>query len=255
MIDYLIVLAQEAGEICQESFGKLADKDVEFKNAKDLVTEVDRKVEDHLRERLGKDFPEHAIVGEERGESGSNSQHCWIIDPIDGTVSFVHGLPGYSVSLAYQENSTTVAGVVYAPELQQLFSAEKGAGSYLNGMPIGMSNTSKMVDSVWATGFSCLRSGLEDNNLKHFNRIVPGIRDFRRMGSAALDLAYVSAGKLDGFWEMNLNIYDVAAGILLVEEVGGVVCDMAGGKNYPGKGIVATNPQLLSPFLELLQHN
>lgn len=253
MIEFMKSLAFQAGEICIEAVENKAALAVEFKSEKDLVTAVDKKVEEFLSSKIRAKFPDHTVVGEEFGATGGKGENSWLIDPIDGTVSFVHGLPGYSVSLAFQERGVTQAAVVYGPLLGQLFSAVKGEGVHLNGQPIEVSKCSKMVDSVWATGFACLRAGRLDNNLSHFSNIVPKIRDIRRMGSAALDLAYVAAGKLDGFWELNLADYDIAAGVLLVQEAGGEVCDFNGDDQYPQQGIVATNGLLTSHIKELLR--
>lgn len=248
-------IAIHAGEMCQEATASLGGIEVEYKSAKDLVTATDKEVEFFLTSRIKEKFPDHTIVGEEGGVHEAGGDGRWFIDPIDGTVSFVHGQPGYSVSIGYQEKEVTVAGVVYSPVLGQMFSAQRGRGAYLNDNPIHVTATSRLIEAVFATGFSCLRARLEKNNLGAFNRIIPEIRDFRRMGSAALDLAYVAAGKLDGFWEMNLNSYDVVAGALLVEEAGGHVCDFEGEKQFPERGIVATNGVLTNPFLGLLNRS
>lgn len=252
MLEIIKSLAHGAGEISKRGQEHLSSLKIEYKGVRDLVTEVDKDVEDYLRKEIVHRFPKHVIVGEERGTSGQEQQHRWIIDPIDGTVSFLHGLPTYSISIAYQEKGQTVAGVVYAPALGQLFSAEKGGGAFLNGQSIRVSEQQEMIDSLWATGFACIRANLEVNNLSYLNRIMPKIRDIRRMGSAALDLAYTAAGKVDGFWELILNDYDVAAGLFLVQEAGGLVCDLGGGSNYPDEGIVATNAKLQKNILELL---
>jgi myo-inositol-1(or 4)-monophosphatase len=198
-------------------------------------------VEDYLVRQIKDRFPGHDIIGEESGSHLTGSEYCWVIDPIDGTTSYFHRQPYFSVSIALKEKGKLLCGGVYAPALDQMFLAARGEGAALNGKPIHVSQSSRMADSVLATGFACLRAGLEDNNLGYFNRIMPEIRDVRRCGSAALDLAYVAAGKYDGFWEMNLNEYDVAAGILLVLEAGGQVFDFNGDSHYPQEGIIATN--------------
>lgn len=253
MIEFMKSIAFEAGEICIEAAGKRTALGIEFKSEKDLVTAVDKKVEDFLREEIQKKHPDHMVVGEERGAGDGEGELSWLIDPIDGTVSFVHGLPGFSISLAFLEQGVTTAAVVYGPLLGQMFSAVRGEGAWLNGEVITVSGCNRMVESVWATGFACIRAGRQDNNLVHFTRIVPEIRDIRRMGSAALDLAYVAAGKLDGFWELSLADYDVAAGVLLVEEAGGEVCDFHGDGQYPQQGIIATNSILTPAIKEFLQ--
>jgi myo-inositol-1(or 4)-monophosphatase len=243
-------MAWDAGEICLRESAHISAKDLEFKGIRDLVTVVDRKVEEFIVKTINENFPGHDIVGEETGKTDRGDESCWIIDPIDGTTSYFHGQPYYSVSIAYMKNGTIVAGVVYAPALGQLFSAEKGEGAWLNGSTkLEVSLTDNMINSVLAIGFACLRAGRQPNNLPLLAVVLPKIRDIRRCGSAAIDLAYVAAGKLDGFWEMDLNIYDVAAGVLLVLEAGGEVFDMDGKDNYPNAGIVATNAKITQDLL------
>ncbi len=239
MIEFIKELSLNAGSICRKQSGKSIR--VSFKNDKDLVTEIDKRVEDYIVSAILKRFPDHGIFGEETGKTNQDSRFCWIIDPIDGTTSFFHGQPCYCVSIALQQENETITGAVYAPVLDQLYTAEKGRGAYLNDKKIMVSSTGTLIHSVLATGFACIRAGLEKNNLTYLNAILPEIRDIRRYGSAALDLCYVADGKLDGFWEMNLNPYDIAAGALIVLEAGGSVCDFKGGSAYPQKGIIATN--------------
>jgi myo-inositol-1(or 4)-monophosphatase len=241
MIRYLQEILGAAGELALAGLAEDLSRDLEFKDSKDLVTVIDRRVEDYLVRQIKNRFPGHDIIGEESGSHLTGSEYCWVIDPIDGTTSYFHRQPYFSVSIALKEKGKLLCGGVYAPALDQMFLAARGEGAALNGEPIHVSQSSRMADSVLATGFACLRAGLEDNNLGYFNRIMPEIRDVRRCGSAALDLAYVAAGKYDGFWEMNLNEYDVAAGILLVLEAGGQVFDFRGHNHYPQDGIIATN--------------
>lgn len=242
MQPFLKEIIVQAGDICLEKQGRLTPDDLMFKARKDLVTATDRQVEAFLIEQIRSRFPDHGIWGEETGRTLTGSEYCWIIDPIDGTTSFFHGQPYYAVSIALKKGQELISGAVYAPALGQLFQAGKKEGAWLNDHPLHVSATTTLTDAVMATGFACLRAGLEPNNLVHFNRIVPRLRDIRRCGSAAVDLCYVAAGKLDGFWEMNLNVYDVAAGVLMVTEAGGVVTDFTGGPDFPEKGIVAANP-------------
>lgn len=255
MLEFLKNLAFQAGEICLEAAGNQQAMQLEFKSEKDLVTAIDKKVEDFLRDNIINEYPEHGIVGEERGVTEGEGTYRWVIDPIDGTVSFVHGLPGYSISLALQREGITQWAVVYGPLLGQMFSAERGGGVFLNSQPIQVSTCTTMINSVWATGFACLRAGAKNNNLPHFTEILLQIRDIRRMGSAALDLAYVAAGKIDGFWELCLADHDVVAGVLLVEEAGGEVCDFQGGDQFPQQGIVATNGLLTSKIRTILDRH
>lgn len=242
-----------AGDICIKEQTNLNPGDLEFKNPKDLVTIIDKKVESFLIQKIKARYPEHDILGEETGRSGESSRFLWIIDPIDGTTSFVHGQPFYAVSIALERQGELIIGAVYAPVLGQLFHGEKGKGAFLNDVPIQVSRTEKPIDAVMATGFACLRAGLKENNLTHFNKIVPQLRDIRRYGSAAIDLCYVACGKLDGFWEMNLNIYDIAAGVLIVREAGGNISDFSNAAHYPEQGIVAANSYLHPVLIKLLR--
>ncbi len=180
-------------------------------------------------------------MGEETGRSKSSSGYLWIIGPIDGTTSYIHGQPFYSVSIGLQRNGETIAGVVNAPELNEIFCAEKGSGAFVNGKKISVSKRAKLIEAVLSTGFACVRAGLKNNNIKNFARILPKIRGIRRYGSAAIDLSYVASGRLEGFWEMNLQEYDICAGALIVEEAGGKISDFRGGRSYPGKGLLASN--------------
>lgn len=252
MITFLKNLIFRAGQICLEEQTKLLPQDIEFKNAKDLVTLTDKKVESFLVQAIKSRYPDHDILGEETGRSGMSSRFLWVIDPIDGTTSFVHGQPFYAVSIALQQEGQTILGAVYAPALGQLFHGEKGKGAFLNEVPMQVSGTNQLLESVMATGFACLRAGMEPNNLPYFTKIVPRLRDIRRCGSAAIDLCYVACGKLDGFWEMNLNLYDIAAGVLMVQEAQGKVSDFSNGQDYPEKGIAAANPFLHPLLIELL---
>ena len=252
MLDYIKELVLAAGDKTVEKSYGIADSQLKFKNDKDLVSAVDQEVEHFIIDRIRERYPDHRFFGEETGKTAGSSEYCWVIDPIDGTTSFVHGQPFYSVSVALQKNSETILGVVYAPRLNEFFCSEKGAGTYLNGKKVTVSHRDKLGSSVLATGFACLRAGKEDNNLKNFNRIVPELRGIRRFGSAALDLAYVSCGYLEGFWELDLKLYDIAAGVLLVTEAGGTVSDFRGGNNYPDSGTAATNGKIHNELLELL---
>lgn len=242
MIEFIKKIAEEAGNIALAEMRKINPSDIKKKgNEKDLVTAVDLMVEKRIVSRIKERFPEHDIYGEESGKTLRGSEFCWVIDPIDGTVSYIHQTASFSVSIALQKNGENIAGVVFAPKLGELFWAEKGKGAFLNGDSIHVSGRERLAESLVATGFACLRAGLKENNLKYLNRILPDICDIRRDGSAALDLAYVACGRYDAFWEMSLNLYDIAAGVLLVEEAGGRVTDMSGGNIFPEKGLLASN--------------
>ncbi|MDM8536851.1 inositol monophosphatase family protein [Desulfobacterales bacterium HSG17] len=250
MKNFLKNLILQAGDICKKEQKLLKPEDVEFKDTKDLVTVIDKKVEDFIVNKIKKDYPGHDIFGEETGKTNFSSDYLWVIDPIDGTTSFFHQQPFYSVSIAVQYQGKTILGAVFAPRLDELFLADIEKGAFLNGEPICVTNTSKLVNSVMATGFACLRANLKDNNLKYFNKIAPQLRDIRRFGSAAVDLCYVACGRVDGFWEMHLNLYDIAAGAFIVEQAGGIVCDFNGGSNFPEQGIIASNKNIQQNLLD-----
>ncbi|WP_300458516.1 inositol monophosphatase family protein [Desulfobacula sp.] len=250
MISFLKVLIRQAGAICMKEQPLLTLSDVAFKNQKDLVTLTDKKVENFIVHQIRTAYPSHDILGEETGRTHFSSDYLWIIDPIDGTTSFFHQQPFYAVSIAVQHQGQTICGAVYVPCMDELFYADKGGGAFLNDEPICVSKTDQLINAVMATGFACLRANLEKNNLPYFNRIVPQLRDIRRYGSAAIDLCYVACGRLDGFWEMNLNVYDIAAGVFIVEQAGGSVCDFKGALNFPEQGIMATPLSLQKKLLE-----
>ena len=253
MITFLKDLIKQAGSICRKEQKLLRPSDLEFKNKKDLVTITDKKVENFIIKQIRAEYPSHDIFGEETGRTHFSSDYLWIIDPIDGTTSFFHQQPFYSVSIAVQHKGQTILGAVYAPSFDELFYADQTSGAFLNDQLICISKADKLINCVMATGFACLRADLPVNNLSYFNKIVPKLRDIRRYGSAAIDLCYVACGRIDGFWEMNLNVYDVAAGAFIVEQAGGVVCDFKGNDNFPEQGIVATNRYLQNELLENFQ--
>ena len=246
---FLQDLILQAGTICKKEQKFLKPSDVDFKSKKDLVTTIDKKVENFIVNSILKRYPSHGIFGEERGKINFSSDYLWIIDPIDGTTSFFHQQPFYSISIAVQHKGETILGAVFVPTMEELFFADKNKGVFLNDKPISVTKTDKLINCVMATGFACLRANLVNNNLVHFNKIVPKLRDIRRYGSAAIDLCYVACGRLDGFWEMNLNLYDIAAGVFIVKLAGGTVCDFNGNLDFPGQGIIASNKNIHKKLL------
>ena len=251
MYNFLKSIITEAGEIALEHKSRLADVQVNRKSAKDLVTEADVAVENYLVAQIQQAYPDHAVLGEESG-AHAGGDYRWIIDPIDGTTSFVHDQPFFSTSIALEHNGEIVLAAVNAPVLGELFMAEKGSGATLNGKPIHVSTRKTLGDCVLGTGFACVRENLPHNNLPYFNRLAPIIRGVRRYGSAAIDMAYVACGRLDGFWELNLKIYDMAAGLLIVQEAGGTVTDFSGDmENLPAE-VLATNTQIHNEMSRIL---
>jgi len=203
--EFLRDIVDEAGRISLAYRGKVAELEVQRKSAKDLVTEADEGVEVFLRGEIGKRYPDHGILGEEGGLKAGN-EYRWIIDPIDGTTSFVHEQPFYSISVGVERGGEMMLGAVNGPVLGEIFLAEKGEGATLNGKRIRVSQRERLGDAVLGTGFACVRVDLAENNLPYFAALVPKIRGVRRYGSAALDLGYVACGRLDGFWELNLKM-------------------------------------------------
>ncbi len=252
MQKFLEDIIRQAGELTLDYRRHLGSVRVDRKSAKDLVTEADVAVEGLIVGAIKEKYPSHSILGEETGiTKGDDSR--WIIDPIDGTVSFVHDQPFYSVSIALEQKGVLTNAAVYAPVLGDLFTAEKGGGAYLNGKPIRVSQCCDIGDCLLATGFACIRSGLKENNLPVFTKMMPLIRGVRRYGSAAIDCCYVACGRLDGFWEFNLNIYDVAAGRLILEEAGGRFSDFAGREDKLYSQVLATNGLIHDDLSDIIE--
>lgn len=227
-------IAREAGARLREYF--IAGVETEYKGDVDLVTVADRTVEKLIRGRLGEVFPEHGIYGEEGTRERLDGVYRWYVDPLDGTTNFAHGFPQFCVSMGLEhrpegtrpdEDGTLVAGVIYDPMRDELFSAERGRGALVNGKPARVSRVPQLGEALLATGFPS-RKRHQSPNIHFYHEFTLRSHGVRRAGSAALDLAYVACGRMEAFWEFNLNPWDTAAGILLVEEAGGRVTDFAG---------------------------
>lgn len=249
--------AREAGAILMQHFGHLDPAEIGTKtSARDLVTAADVASERAIVKHLRAAFPDHAIEAEEEVHDERDPlRPRWFLDPLDGTVNFVHQLPAFAVSIAQWRRGVPEVAVVHAPRLGETFVAARGRGTTLDGVAVRVSSTSKLGDAILATGFPYKRGvGLADN-LDNLNAFYREVRDLRRMGSAALDLAYVAAGRLDGFWELSLAPHDVAAGGLLVREAGGKVQDADGGEDWlRGGHIVATNAALFEQVRSRVRH-
>jgi myo-inositol-1(or 4)-monophosphatase len=246
----LETLARQAGEILRAGHGR--QHKVEYKGVINLVTEVDQRSEDYLIRNIRERFPSHSIVAEESGTLSGEASQVWYIDPLDGTVNFSHGLPFFCVSLAYEENGGMHLGVVYDPLLDECFSAERGVGAWLNGESIQVSKTNELDKSLLVTGFPYDIRTNPNNNLDHYANFSVRSQAVRRFGSAALELCYVANGRFDGFWEIRLSAWDVAAGGLIAQEAGARVTNLHGEGDYISapQSIVAANhfihPQMLS---------
>jgi myo-inositol-1(or 4)-monophosphatase len=246
-----IDVAREAGSL----LARLAEKRIgfELKGERDLVTEADRASEALVVERLRTHFPSHSIVAEEGGGHLGSSEFRWYVDPLDGTTNFAHGFPVYNVTLALEKGDEIVAGVIYDPTRDEMFAAERGGGAFLNNRSIQISSCTSLESTLVATGFPSNRRHL-NVNVHFYYQLAMMTHGVRRAGAAAIDLAYVACGRLDAFWEFNLNPWDMAAGMLLVEEAGGQVSDMRGGPlSVRSPHVLADNGLVHDQILELFQ--
>jgi myo-inositol-1(or 4)-monophosphatase len=243
VIEIIKETAVKAGKIALERRKDFSSVQVFTKATPiDLVTDVDRELERFITDELKKATPEYGFIGEEYGRINSDNEWCYCIDPIDGTTSYVHGATIFTVSIGVLHNGDFYAGAVYAPQLDELYWAEKGKGAYLNGTPIHVSSCKELSHALCSTGFACVRAREEQNNLKYFVRLVPLLQGIRRTGSAAFDLCQVAAGRFDGYWEFSLNLYDIAAGTLIAMEAGAAVGDVDGGMELIKNGIICSAP-------------
>ncbi len=246
--------AKTAGDVLAAMMGQ--NRTIAFKGERDLVTDADRASEEIILSTLRAEFPNHAIRAEEHGRiegRGSGSVYEWFVDPLDGTTNYAHGFPFFSVSIGLCVGGAPAVGVIYSPLTAELFSGQLGRGAFLNGTRISVSNTSDILHALVATGFPYDLSDSRSNNLDVFARVVPRVQDIRRLGAASLDLAYVACGRFDAFWEPGLAPWDMAAGVVIVREAGGVVTDFSGGPfTLGGEQVLATNGVLHSGMMELV---
>ena len=245
-LSFAVRLAREAGTLLRGYQEKLTAADIRHKTSlRDLVTRADIEAERLIVARIRQEFPSHAILAEEEVKERSWDRPTWLVDPLDGTINFVHGHPHYAVSIALYEEKKPRLGVVYNPAIDELFEAEAGGGARRNGRAVRVTTEGELQNSLLATGFPYKRQELPNNNLANFTRLFLEARGIRRLGVASLDLAYVASGRFDGFWELHLQPYDVGAGALLVREAGGTVTDFAGGDAWLETGeILATNGRI-----------
>jgi len=244
----------KAGKKLLKYYGTLKKNDIEFKNPIDLVTKADKEIEIFLRKELKKVFPDVGFMGEEEGIFGENQNKIFIVDPLDGTTNFVHTYPFFAISVGYRENNITKMGFVYLPYFKTMYFAEKDKGAFKNKIQLKVSKTEKLIDSLTVTGFACVRSNKKPDNLPILNKVVYKVRGVRRDGSAAIDLCLVAEGVFDAFWELNLNSWDIAAGVLIVQEAGGLVTDFSNNFEFEKKKeILATNSHIHNDFLNLIR--
>ena len=247
-------LAREAGSLLMSYFGKVT---IEYKGDVDLVTVADRSSEELIVGRIRKQWPQHDLMGEEGSRRETGSDFRWYVDPLDGTTNFAHGYPVFCVSIALEHKGERIAGVIYDPTRDEMFAAEKVSGSRLNVRPIHVSKTTQLAEGLIATGFPSHKRH-KNPNIHFYHQITLRSHGVRRAGSAALDLCCVACGRYDGFWEFNLNPWDTAAGVLLVEEAGGKVTNFTGGPfAISSREVLATNvllhEELLNEFKNIFE--
>ena len=255
MLNIGIRAARAAGKVITQNLDRYDPQSIQKKQRNDFVTEVDRKAEAEIVGVLRKAFPDHSFLCEESGLIGDkDAEFQWIIDPLDGTTNFIHGLPHFSVSIALTQKNRLFQAVIYDPMRQELFTAGKGEGAFLDNKRLRVSNRNQLADALLSSGFP-YREGQDldfyQRTLRHFTERSGGVR---RLGSAALDLAYVAAGRVEGCWLTGLQSWDVAAGALIVREAGGLINDFDGGDDWMSRGeLIAASPKLHHQMLEIMK--
>lgn len=254
MLEAAIEASREAGALLRMTAGKALSIERKEGQETNLVTEIDRRSEEIIKDRIRRKYPHHDILAEESGGRERQSDYCWIIDPLDGTTNFTHGFPVFCVSIGLEFKGEIVGGVVYDPNNDELFTAEKGSGAFLNRRRIHVSKTTQLIESLLVTGFPYTLRSDPDEIIRHFNNFLLESQALRRLGSAALDLCYVAAGRFDGFWELNLNPWDMAAGVLLVQEAGGLYTDFEGNPSTVyKKRLLTSNGLIHEQMMEVLR--
>lgn len=253
MLTNAVKAARQAAAIINRASLDLGAIKVRSKTYNDFVSEVDHAAEAAIIATLRDAYPTHSFLGEESGEQGEDAENVWIIDPLDGTTNFLHGFPQYCISIALQQQGQITQAVVYDPNRNDLFTATRGRGAFLNDRRIRVSTRTRLQESIIGTGFPFRDFAHLDTYMGMFKEMVKKTSGIRRPGSAALDLAYVAAGWFDGFWEIGLSKWDIAAGALLVHEAGGLVGDFEGNEGWLESGnIVAANPKVFAQMLQTL---
>ncbi|MCV6547605.1 MAG: inositol monophosphatase [Cohaesibacter sp.] len=250
LLNVMVQAAMKAGRRLSRDFGELENLQVSRKGPGDFVSNADYQAEKILREELQKGRPNFGFLMEESGaEEGIDKSHTWIVDPLDGTTNFLHGIPMFAISIALKHEDKIVAAVIYNPATDDLFTAERGRGAFLNDRRLRVANRMDFHDCVIATGVPHLGRGQHKAYLTQLEAVMADVSGIRRMGAASLDLAYVAAGRFDGYWEENLNAWDMAAGILLVREAGGFVSDIKGGEKMLDNGSIVAGNETVRKYL------
>jgi myo-inositol-1(or 4)-monophosphatase len=255
LLNVMIAAARKAARALKRDFGELEKLQVSLKGPANFVTAADRRAEETLYQELSRARPGYGFLGEEGGmREGADKSHRWIVDPLDGTTNFLHGIPQFAISIALERDGAMVAGLVYNPASEELFLAEKGKGAFLNEGRIRVAARKSLADAVIACGLPHRGRGELELGNRETGAIQEQVAGLRRFGAAALDLAWVAAGRLDGYWERNLKPWDVAAGLILVREAGGFVTDCDGGDDMLAKGhIVAGNEAIQKEVVRVLK--
>jgi myo-inositol-1(or 4)-monophosphatase len=246
LLNVMVQSAIKAGKSLSRDFGEVQNLQVSVKGPSDFVSQADLKAEKIVHDELMKSRPTYGFLGEEgEEEKGTDGAHRWIVDPLDGTTNFLHGIPQFAVSIALERNGEVVAGVIFNPATDELFTAEKGGGAFLNDRRIRVGARRVLSDCVIGCGMPHLGRGNHGKFLVELRHVMGEVAGVRRFGSASLDLAYVAAGRLDGFWEMGLAPWDMAAGLILIREAGGFVSDFKGGNDMMDDGSVVAGNELI----------
>ena len=261
MLNIAVKAARRAGAIINRAALDRTKLEIRAKNKNDFVTQVDKAAEAAVIDTIRQAFPDHDVLGEEsgaidgqRGAAAGKAEYRWIIDPLDGTTNFIHGFPQYCVSIALQHRGATTQGVIYDPAKNELFTASKGGGAFLDDRRIRVTKCLNLKDALVGTGFPFKELSRLDLYMRQLKNMMQGSSGVRRAGAAALDLAYVAAGRLDAFWEMGLAPWDMAAGALMVQEAGGLVGDLSGNDGYLDAGdIAAATPKVFTQLLSALK--
>lgn len=258
LLNIAIEAARNAGNLLVRAVQRLDTVKVAEKAPNDFVSDLDQKVEQDIINAIRKAYPNHAIVGEESGMlAGTDAEYQWVIDPIDGTRNFIHGFPHFAISIAILHKNRIEQGLIYDPLRQELFTASRGKGAFLNDRRIRVGTCKTLEKALIGTGFA--HRYQDDNNLnatysRILQSVLPICGDIRRAGAATLDLAYVACGRLDGYWELGLKLWDLAAGVLLVKEAGGLVCDPEGGESFTKTGnVIAASPLVMRSLLKVVK--
>ncbi|MCP4317105.1 MAG: inositol monophosphatase [Hyphomicrobiales bacterium] len=255
LLNVMVQAALKAGRSLSRDLGEVQNLQVSLKGPSDYVSQADRKAEEIILRELSRARPTYGVLAEESGEEkGTDGQHRWIVDPLDGTTNFLHGIPLFAVSIALERQGEIVAGVIYNPAMDELYTAERGNGAFLNDRRMRVAGRRNLSDCVIGTGVPHLGRGQHGKYLVELRHVMGEVAGIRRMGAAALDLAYVAAGRLDGFWEEGLSAWDLAAGIIMVREAGGFVSDLDGGSQiFEKQSIAAGNERIHQELLPVIK--